>query len=208
MWGGRSDVVVVQAWFGGALMSSLLDHTVLALLIEKPSYGYEIYERFERRFEDLVGGSCQSNIYAVLRRLEREAKIEQIDVEVARGSVGRPRTYYRATGAGAELHRRWLAERIRDDKGHSELLSRLAATGMRGVDAMLDVINRYERECREEMQHAVRPQQASSRAADRGTALIEDLIAEERRRSIAAQLGWIDYARSRIRAYADDTVER
>lgn len=187
-------------------MSSLVDYTVLSLLIEKPSYGYEIRERFERRFGDLVGGSSQSNVYAVLKRLQREAMIEQTGVERAQGSEGRPRIYYRVTGTGAGMFRGWLAERLRDDRERSELLSRLAATGMRRVDAMLDVIDRYEQECVQEAQRAAQRAAESEReapAVDRATKLIEDLIAEERRRSIAAQVGWIDYARSRIRAYAD-----
>ena len=189
-------------------MSSLLDYTVLSLLIEKPSYGYEIRERFERRFGDLMGGTSQSNIYAVLKRLQREAMIEQIAVETAQGSEGRPRIYYRATGAGGGMFRGWLAKRLRDDQERSELLSRLAATGMRRVEAMLDVIDRYEQECVQEAQRAA--QRAAelervgySRAVDPGAELIEDLIAEERRRSVAARLDWIDYARSRIRAHAD-----
>jgi DNA-binding PadR family transcriptional regulator len=183
-------------------MSSLVDYTVLGLLIEKPSYGYEIYDRYERRFEDLVGESSLSNIYAVLKRLQREAMIEQTAVEVATGSEGRPRIYYRVTGAGAGFFRGWLAERMRDDRGRSELLSRLAATGMRQVDAMLEVMDRYEEECMKEAQRATTPGHDESPSADQEVELIKDLMAEERRRSIAAQIDWIDYARSRVRAYA------
>lgn len=185
-------------------MSSLVDYTVLGLLIEKPSYGYEVSERLERRFGDLVEGSSQSNIYAVLKRLEREAMIERTGIEVASGTEGRPRIYFRATGNGAGLFRGWLAERMRDDQGRSELLRRLVALGVRRVDAMLEVIDRYEQECME-AQRAVKPEQeGSSPTADRETELIKDLLAEERRRTLAAQVGWADYARSRVRAYGSD----
>jgi DNA-binding PadR family transcriptional regulator len=181
----------------------MLEYTVLGLVIEKPSYGYEIYERFERRFGHLVDGGSQSNIYAILKRLQSEAMIEQTDAAVASVSEGRPRIYYRATGSGASTFRGWLAERMRDDRERSELLSRLAATGMRRVDAMLEVIDRYEEECLQEARRTARPEREGSSVAPEWEAeLMEDLLLEERRRSIAAQLSWIEYARDRVRAYA------
>jgi DNA-binding PadR family transcriptional regulator len=52
------------------VVPSLIDHAVLALVIERPSYGYELYERFGRRFGEFLPAS-QGNVYDALKRLER-----------------------------------------------------------------------------------------------------------------------------------------
>lgn len=57
-------------------MPSLIDYAVLGLLIERPSNGEELYERFVGRFGELLPAS-RAKVDAALERLEREGLIAQ-----------------------------------------------------------------------------------------------------------------------------------
>lgn len=81
-----------------AVVLPLLDGIMLALVVEKPSYGYEIHERFARRFGEILSTS-RANVYDVLGRLEEEGYVA---VAGRSGSRGRPRVNFRATDEGAE----------------------------------------------------------------------------------------------------------
>jgi DNA-binding PadR family transcriptional regulator len=180
-------------------LAPLINYAVLALVIERPSYGYEIAERFDRRFGEFLPAT-QSNVYDVLKRLERDELIE----EAGRGgSRGRPQINYRATAEGGVAYRSWLVGQLRADPQRSELLSRLASTGLRRAEVMMGVIDCYEEAClREGLAVATRSQSHRPASVDAMVGLVEDLIVEERRRAVDAQLGWIAYARNEIRARA------
>jgi DNA-binding PadR family transcriptional regulator len=164
----------------------LIDSIILALVIEKPSYGYELHERFERRFGKFLSTS-QANVYDALSRLEEG---EYVEVAGHSGARGRPRVNFQATTKGVEIHQSWLAERLREDPQRLALLSRLASTSLRRTDAMLSVIDRFMEECSQEARKIAMPTCEGD--------LLCELFAEQRRRVVAAQLEWGTYARSRI----------
>lgn len=167
-------------------MPPLIDSIILALVIEKPSYGYELHERFERRFGKFLS-TCQANVYDALSRLEEG---EYVEVAGHSGARGRPRVNFQATAKGVEIHLSWLAERLREDPQRLALLSRLASTSLRQTDAMLSVIDRFMEECSLEARQIAIPACEDD--------LLCELFAEQRRRVVAAQLEWGTYARSRI----------
>jgi DNA-binding PadR family transcriptional regulator len=179
-------------------VASLIDYAVLALVIERPSYGYELYERLGRRFGEFLPAS-QGNVYDALKRLEREGYVEFSGLG---GSRGRPRVNHRATEDGLTTYRLWLGEHLRDDPQRLELLSRLASTGLRDPEGMHEMLDRYEEEsAREARQIAIpNPDPAST---DPMGELLWELLVEQRRRVAAAQLEWVAYARSRVRARAE-----
>jgi DNA-binding PadR family transcriptional regulator len=183
-------------------VASLIDFAVLSLMIERSSYGYRMSDEFDQRFGGFLSLS-QSNLYDVLKRLEGEGYIE---VAGQSGSRGRPRIHYRSTDAGAAAYRAWLAECLRDDPQRLGLLSRLASTSLGRGEAMLDVIDRYAEECLAEARELETPLPRDATAvAGACSELMEDLISEERRRVVAARLGWIAYARGRIDAAMSST---
>jgi DNA-binding PadR family transcriptional regulator len=167
-------------------MPSLIDSIILALVVEKPSYGYELHGRFERRFGKFLSTSL-ANVYDALGRLEGD---EYVEVAGHSGARGRPRVNFQATTKGVEIHQTWLAERFREDPQRLELLSRLASTSLRRTDAMLSVIDRYIEECSLEARQIAMPACEDD--------LLCELFVEQRRRVAAAQLEWGAYARSRI----------
>jgi DNA-binding PadR family transcriptional regulator len=90
-------------------MSALTpDETILGLLVVQPQHGYQLLEAFHD--QDRLGqvwSLSTSQLYAVLKRLERRAWIvgHQIDSENAP-----PRTEYATTQAGLEQLMIWLNE--------------------------------------------------------------------------------------------------
>lgn len=186
---------------GYAVLRSQVACAVLGLVIEKPSHGYEIGQRFERRFGAFLSVG-RSSIYAALGSLMDAALIEKMSTRsttgVSRGA--KAGASYRATAQGARAYRGWLAERLRNDPQRVEMLGRMTLAGVHSVEAALDFISRYERECIREAQELQPP--SAIVASDRGgvSGVVERLLIEERRQMINAQLTWINYARAELRA--------
>lgn len=88
-------------------MRSTVDVAVLGLVLERPSYGYELSKRFEQRFGALLSVS-RSHIYSALNSLLRDRLIEPLPHD---GSLRQPKVHYRATADGVAAFRTWLAER-------------------------------------------------------------------------------------------------
>src|SRR6266705_1532164 len=89
---------------------------VLALVIEQPSHGYELIQRYQRRFGAFVPLSVP-RVYGALDRLHEMGLIEPIALKGRKPAPRqqRMRRSYRATEAGVEAYRRWVAERMRED---------------------------------------------------------------------------------------------
>jgi DNA-binding PadR family transcriptional regulator len=179
-------------------VASLVDYAVLVLLIERSSYGYELYERFDRRFGNFLPTS-QGNVYDALKRMEREGYVEVASVG---GSRGRPRIYHGATEKGLVAYRSWLVERLRDDPRRLELFSRLASAGLRDSKAASGVLDLYEEEAAREARR-IEPPNSDVTSRDPMGELLGELLVEQQRRVAAAQLEWVAYARSRIDAWTE-----
>lgn len=171
---------------------------VLALVIEQPSHGYEIGQRFEQRFGWFLSLSS-SSLYAALDRLRGAGMIEEIVLEPAEEPrrQHRLRRPCRATAAGVRAYRRWVAERMRDDAQRAQILARVASAGVLGVQALLDVVDRYEMECMAEMKAL--PPADIERLLSEGDCgdeeLAESLAIDQQRREIRARLDWASHAR-------------
>jgi DNA-binding PadR family transcriptional regulator len=166
-------------------MLPLIDGIVLALVIEKSSYGYEIHDRFARRFGESLPTS-RANVYDVLGRLEEEGYVA---VAGHSGSRGRPRINFQATDQGTEVHLSWLADCLCDPQCF-EVLSRLASSGLRRTDAKLKLIDRFMEQSSREASEIAMPGCDDS--------LLWDLHVELRRRLADAKLEWGAYARSLV----------
>jgi DNA-binding PadR family transcriptional regulator len=186
---------------GGGVLRSQVACAVLGLVIEKPSHGYEIGQRFERRFGRFLSVG-RSSIYAALASLMDAGLIEKMSgrstTGVSRGA--KAGACYRASPSGARAYRGWLAERVRNDPQRVEMLGRMTLAGVHSVDAALDFIASYEHECVREAQELERPGESAPAGRAGVAGLVERLLIEERRRMIDAQLAWITYARAELRA--------
>ena len=100
-------------------LTSPVRWAVLGLIIERPSYGYQLAQRLERRYHGVVRLSSPGHIYAALESLENAGYIEPVDPkerEAARQTkLRQPKIKYRATVAGVPAFRSWVAQQAHDD---------------------------------------------------------------------------------------------
>lgn len=178
-------------------MRSPVSWALLGLVIERPSYGYELVQRFERTYSDALELSSPSQIYTALDALERRSLIEKLPAGAA-PEVGRqPKPHYQATPAGVHGYQDWLIAQVHEERRRSRLFARqLAALA---PQAALGVIERYEQTCLEEAKKT--PIATTHDPLLDGTwGLASRLVGEEERLALGARLSWIEYARSEFRA--------
>lgn len=188
----------------GAALRSPVTFGVLGLVIERPSYGYEISRRMTERFGALLELRSRSHVYAALDRLQRERLVEGIAAaeSAADAPARQPKVHYRATAAGALAYRRWVADQLRDDAERVALLGRLISVGARDLEGFAAILDRYEDECVAEMQRIPLADRTGAEA-EPAQELVDRLVVEERRFGLEAQLRWIDYAREELRLRAE-----
>jgi PadR family transcriptional regulator, regulatory protein PadR len=98
-------VVLVRAGeWSSQIRRGTLELCVLALIASKPRYGYDLVTALER-WEPLA--TTEGTLYPLLRRLQREDKVEASWQESA---AGPPRKYYRLTPYGRDLLERMTAD--------------------------------------------------------------------------------------------------
>jgi PadR family transcriptional regulator PadR len=86
------------------LLRGVLDICLLALIAERPCYGYEMVRRLEERGLELVS---EGSIYPLLSRLQRAGYVESY---LSPSAEGPQRKYYRATAWGRRTLRSWVTE--------------------------------------------------------------------------------------------------
>jgi DNA-binding PadR family transcriptional regulator len=172
----------------------------MGLVIQRPSYGYELVQRFERTYTDTIELSSPSQIYSALDTLARRALIEQFaekpPVESSRSDAGRqPKPYYRATVEGTRAYRDWLLAQQHDERRRSRLFARqLAMLEPGDARAVLELL---EQACLTRARDA-RVADAASGSSKGLDGLVERLAHEEDRLAMDARLTWIGYARSEL----------
>ena len=148
-------------------------------------------------------------LYGALDRLRDDGLIEPAEVKPVEPARRQHlmRRSYRATRAGVRAYRSWVAERMGDDPQRPQLLGRIATAGLDGVDALIDVIDRYDAECMEEL----RGLGTAGRRLQSGAASLEELtealILDQRRRELAARHDWAAHARQLLEAHKRTAAE-
>jgi DNA-binding PadR family transcriptional regulator len=185
---------------GAGVMRSPVNWAVLGLTIERPSYGYELLQRFERNYGGLLKLSSPSQIYAALDSLRDRGMIEATSEPFPGVASRQPKLHYQATSEGVRRYEEHLVHQAEEDRRRSSLFAReLAALA---PAAALAVLDKYEHVCLAQATKA-RPRDGEPAAPDPSTTLADRLAAEEERLAMEAKLPWIDYARRELRAVAD-----
>jgi DNA-binding PadR family transcriptional regulator len=183
-----------------AAMRSPINWALLGLLIQRPSYGYGLVQRFERTFGDKIELSSRSQIYTALDSLARRGLIEHAqDVRVG-DPVRQPKLQYQATEAGVCAYERWLIEHVSEDERRSRVIAQHFAT--LPPEHALRLLERCAEVC---LDAAGRLPADEEHRSDHPGALAERLAGEEVRLRAGAIVTWIEYARSELRASATRT---
>lgn len=187
-------------------MQSSIGWSLLGLIIERPSYAYELAQRFERTYGDALTLSSASHAYSTLSTLEERGLIEEIPGTRA----GRqPRPHYRATPKGLEEYQQWLIGQVAQErKRHKVFLLQLVALTRDPRKAMA-VLDDYEQACLDESCATALSTRGEDESAQSSgiVSLQAQLIAEEKRLAIGAKIAWARYARSKIKAYIESRDE-
>ncbi len=179
-----------------APMHSPVNWALLGLVIERPSYAYELAHRFERTYEGALSLSSVSHVYTALATLRERELVQELP-----GTRGAPRSRrrYEATATGIDEHARWLVGQVSEERRRQRLLIAQLGALARSPQRAIEVLDAYERACMLEV--------ADAPAAGEGipgmTGLVARLIGEETRLAVAAKLRWVHYARAQVRELAD-----
>jgi DNA-binding PadR family transcriptional regulator len=179
-------------------MQSAVHWALLGLVIERPSYGYELAHRFEHAYAGMLHLSGISYVYTALDTLQRRGMIE----EIAGTRTGRqPRPRYRATVDGVESYKERLIAQISEDFRRSRLFARQLAVLAHEPNMALEIIERYGQACLEEAGEAP-ILTAAELPADTASGLASRLVSEDGRLAMEAKLPWVEYARREFKALA------
>jgi len=181
-------------------MRSPINWALLGLLIQRPSYGYGLVQRFERAYGDTLELSSRSQIYTALDSLTRRDLIERAEDAGGEDPLRQPKPHYRATEAGIRVYEHWLIGQVSEDERRSRLIAQHFAA--LAPEHALRVLERCAELCLEAMGRlpADDDEELSGRPA-----LAERLAGEECRLRAGAVLSWIEYAGSELRAAAAGT---
>jgi len=167
-----------------------LKHAVLALVVERRGYGYDIAHRLDER----VGPAWRLNpsaVYPAIDQLERAGLVAGATRQ--RGTRRTTRVVYSATDAGAEALDAWLgATDAPPEPIRSELQLRIAFARPGDRDALLAQLATQERACRELLARCERGDAPS----------VHPLVASGALRRLRAELAWLREARAAIAAGA------
>jgi DNA-binding PadR family transcriptional regulator len=183
-----------------APMQSPVNWALLGLVIDRPSYAYELAQRFDRTYEDVLSLSSISHVYTALGTLQDRGLVQEV-AGTRRGRQPKPR--YRATVKGIAEYRDWLVGQFGDNRRRERLFVLRLAALARDPDAALEMVARFEEACLEEA--AKTPIAASAGdSPDPDSALVSRLLAEESRLAVGARLAWVQYMRRELVALAGD----
>jgi DNA-binding PadR family transcriptional regulator len=179
-----------------AAMRSPVNWSLLGLVIQRPSYGYELVQRFERAYGEDLELSSPSQIYTALDILQRRGLIELLPITAAVGLSRQPKPHYRVTNDGRGAYVDWLASHVQGEQRRSRLFVHQIA--VLPAPEALSVIERCEHACLKAAT-ARRVPDDKEHGGDPGV-LAMRLIDEEQRLVIDARLAWLEYARRQLRA--------
>jgi DNA-binding PadR family transcriptional regulator len=177
-------------------MQSPVNWALLGLIIERPSYAYELAQRFERTYDGAIALSSVSHVYTALANLRDRALVEQVP---GTGPGVRSRRRFRATEEGLREHGEWLVGQVAAERRRQRVLMAQLGALARTPERALEILDDYEQACLAEI--AAAPAGGQEHEGPGTTRLVARLAGEETRLSVAAKLKWAQYARAQLQAH-------
>ncbi len=185
----------------GPPMRSVVNWGLLGLIIERPSYAYELARRFERTYDGAIALSSVSHVYTALGTLRERGFVEEVPLE-GRGTRSKHR--YRASGRGFEEHARWLIGSVGEDRCHQRVLIVQLGALARYPERAIAVLDEYEQACLAEM--AAAPVAGEEEQGPGVIRLVARLAREETQLRVSAKLAWVQYVRQEFMRLAEKPV--
>jgi DNA-binding PadR family transcriptional regulator len=179
-------------------MRSPVNWALLGLIIERESYAYELFRRFESIYRRALTLSSTSHVYTALGVLEERALVEQ--VPSTRGGR-QPKPSYRATAEGIQSYGEWLVSHVREDR-RRQVLFVLGLSALAGDLGRLGaVLDGYERAW-QALEDNPEPLELDDAPEGPGATLAGLIVPEEHALTVAAKLTWTQYVRRTLGALA------
>ena len=176
-------------------MHSPVNWALLGLIIERPSYAYDLAQRFERRYGTVLTLSNVGHVYTAMGALEGRELVQEIP-GTREGRQPKPR--YRATAEGIRAYREWLIGQVGEDRRRQELFVLALAALAGDPEQIVEVVERCEQAwLTEGMGTRIAREQGAP--LDGIPALLHRLIEEENRLAVGAKLAWVEYARQELK---------
>jgi DNA-binding PadR family transcriptional regulator len=180
-------------------MQSPVNWALLGLVIERPSYAYELAQRFDRTYEGALSLSSTSHVYTALRALEDRGLVEEVP---GTGTGRQPKPCYRASEGAIEHYQRWLVAQLAEERRRQRLFAMELAALMSDPDVARGVIDGYEQACVAEGGDS--PLRATDHSPENpGSRLATRLACEQNRLAVGARLEWVQYVRRELKALAE-----
>jgi DNA-binding PadR family transcriptional regulator len=175
-------------------MRSVTNWTVLGLVIERSSYGFELWTRFERLYGGVLTPG-RSNIYSALNALCARGLVEEVPrVRMGESSeLRQSKPHYRVTQDGLEAYEAWMFAQMREHHLRSREFARQLGAFAQQPQIALGILDRFERACLEEKGGAIPTETEFPTPVVPG--LGDRLASASARSVVAATLGWVEYAR-------------
>lgn len=139
-----------------------MKHAVLGLVIERPGYGYELYQRLNQRVEGHE--ISERAVYPALSSLARSGWIQQ---SLRDGRAHRQRVWYESTPDGVDEFRGWMG-RPSDEVAslRSDLRWKLALASVEDLPDLIEQTRAQQRACVDRIEALTREPQPEPPHAD------------------------------------------
>lgn len=167
-------------------------HAVLGLMIDRPSYGYNLQRQINERLGFL--GLAESTVYKTLERLELDGWVEEVgEKAVGQTRRGAPRVLYRATPAGVAHFKAWMGEASDRSVLRDELQAKLALSDPEDLPQLLATAEAQASECLEELVAVRRPSFADLATADVDWSVAARYMVDDfKARWLESLVDWLD----------------
>jgi DNA-binding PadR family transcriptional regulator len=184
-----------------APMTSPVNWALLGLIIERESYAFELAQRFQKIYRNVISLSSTSHVYTALGVLEARAFVEQMPIS----HPGRqPKPSYRATALGVESYCEWLISYVHEDRRRQAMFV-LGLAALAGNPAWVaEILDRYEQAWLDEERSG--ELLTLDGVPDRpGAELIARILPAEAELATAARRSWVEHARTALENMAGET---
>lgn len=175
-----------------ARMQSTVAWALLGLIIERPSYAYELALRFERIHGHTLELSSVSHIYTALATLRKWGYVQELP---SASSAGKFRRQFGPTALGMNQHARWMLEEVVRERRRQRVLLRQFAPLAKIPERAHMVLDAYEEVCQGELARSnrIRPERIPGT-----TGFTARLISQETTLVVPGKLEWVGYAREQL----------
>lgn len=182
-------------------------HAVLGLVIEQPSYGYQLAQRMQERCG--AWGWESTGVYSALDSLTRDGYVQSLR-EKGSGDTGRaaPRVIYQATPAGVEFFQAWLCESSAPSPARQELDLKLLFSGPELIPRLIELTWAQEQQYIDDL--GTLPDTTQIGAADRTSTWSEVAVLLQRDaevRLLQMRIEWLQQAREVMERMLDRSAD-